>query len=101
MLGSVKNLFEESTQKVTRAFGLHIRVRIAYAPIPKITQGKSKIQETNIADLRAAFFYESITHLQKHNSKRSPTGWLYFRGGAPRATPGAHFVIQAYFYSKK
>ena len=42
-----RELFLETMQKVKSVLGLHIRVRIAYEPIPKSTQCTPKIEKNS------------------------------------------------------
>ena len=48
MLDSSGSLFNENMQKVKSVFGLHIRGRIAYEPIPKSTQCTTKIEKNSV-----------------------------------------------------
>ena len=92
---SVGSHFLEKVWKWKSVFGLLRRVRIAYETIPWSAQSDQKVEEKK-QPISEPLFLAKNENIQKKSSKRSPKGWVYFRGGASWGTFGAPswFLIQ-------
>jgi len=79
-------------QKVKRVFGLHIRRRIAYEPIPKSTQCTPKIEnKSDVCQVHTFFHQKHEKHVKKknkNNSHRYPHVVGSNGAGAPWGTLG-------------
>ena len=82
-------------QEVKSVFGLHIRVRIAYEPIPKSTQCIPKIEENNDVRQVHTFFHQKREIMWNMISKGAQMD-AFISGVGPLGTPLAPQYICLY-----